>query len=156
GLLDGAVLDDDQKGLHLFRHSLVTSMVAESLARVIGSVNPDTARCAGLLHDIGAWNPEWGHDAAGSHARNGARLLRRSGIPDEVCRAVAFHHAPSDTVASDRVAELANVLTMADRVATALSVTDIDGAHSPNVEEGVLPRLSALAKLAMDRAAREV
>jgi diguanylate cyclase (GGDEF)-like protein len=45
---------------------------------------------------------------------------------------------------------------MADRVATALCVTDPDGSHSMDFESGVAPRLRVLAQVAMDRAAREV
>jgi diguanylate cyclase (GGDEF)-like protein/putative nucleotidyltransferase with HDIG domain len=155
-LMAGPVLANDAPALQLYRHSLVASLAAESLARVIGSVSPEKARVAGLLHDVGAWYAEVGHDRDAVHARLGARILRRAGIPDEICHAVASHHDPPDAAASDRAAELAGVLTMADRVATALCIGDADGVHSPNVEEGILPRLSALAKLATDRAAREV
>jgi len=87
--------------------------------RVMGSVNADAgARAAGLLHDIGAWNPDgpprrpWAN-----HPRQGARLMRRSGLPDEICRAVASHHDSVETSSSDQATELTAVIMMADRVA---------------------------------------
>jgi diguanylate cyclase (GGDEF)-like protein/putative nucleotidyltransferase with HDIG domain len=156
GLVDRVALGDDPAHLQLFRHLLVTSLVAESVARVMGTVNPDMARVAGLLHDIGAWNRASGHDVFGAHARNGARALRRAGLPDEICKAIGAHHETSGVPSSDRGTELRNLLMLADRVATALCISSYDDAHSADLDEGVDPHLRVLAKLALDRAAREV
>jgi diguanylate cyclase (GGDEF)-like protein/putative nucleotidyltransferase with HDIG domain len=156
GLVAGAALAIDSVSLELFRHALVTSLVAESVARVMGTVNPDTARVVGLLHDLGAWNPDSRHDDAGVHAKIGARALRKAGLPDEICRSVALHHEAAGAPGSDRAEELRSLLMLADRVATALCVSREDVTHSADLDEGVDPHLRVLAKLALERSAREV
>lgn len=155
-LVAGPSLAIDDASLHLFRHSLVTSLVAESVARVMGTVNPDTARVVGLLHDVGAWHEELGHDSLGAHAKLGSRMLRKAGLPEDLCRAIAAHHEAVGASGVDRGAEIRSLLMLADRVATALCVSGDDGGHSANLDEGVDPHLRVLAKLALERAAREV
>jgi diguanylate cyclase (GGDEF)-like protein/putative nucleotidyltransferase with HDIG domain len=155
-LLAGPSLPIDDVSLQLFRHSLVTSLVAESVARVMGTVNPDTARVVGLLHDVGAWHEELRHDSLGAHAKLGSRVLRKAGLPEDLCRAIAAHHETTNASGGDRGAELRSLLMLADRVATALCVSDDDTGHTAELDEAVDPHLRVLAKLALDRAAREV
>ncbi len=80
-----------------FRHSYSQNILDHSIevAHLAGlmslelSADANTARRAGLLHDIGkAVN----HEMEGSHAAIGAELLRRYGEAEEVVQAVASHH----------------------------------------------------------------
>ena len=141
-------LGKDKGGLDvgsLWRHTVVTAVVAETLAR--RDQEPEAvAFTAGLLHDIGklvfasvegskyadllkqsgAFGPglaEAEHAAFGvSHASIGTRLLARWGLPENVAAAVLHHHgSPSAAEPFERLAatiQLANNLAhhMIDQV----------------------------------------
>ncbi len=73
---------------NILAHSIEVARLAALMASELG-VDPNTAKKAGLLHDIGkAVN----HEVEGAHAIVGAELLRRHGEPDEIVNAVASHH----------------------------------------------------------------
>jgi putative nucleotidyltransferase with HDIG domain len=144
-------LGKDKGGLDvgsLWRHTVVTAVVAETLAR--RDQEPEAvAFTAGLLHDIGklvfasvegskyadllkqsgAFGPglaEAEQAAFGvSHPSIGARLLARWGLPDNVAAAVLHHHgSPRAAEAFERLAatiQLANNLAhhMIDQVPSA-------------------------------------
>ena len=69
-------------------HSVETAFLASMLASEVG-LDPNVAKRAGLLHDIGkAANAE----LEGSHAHIGAEFIKRHGETPIVVNAVAAHH----------------------------------------------------------------
>jgi HD-like signal output (HDOD) protein len=128
-----------QSGLDLeYLQSHVHRIATAARALVGGSVAPDDALLAGLLHDIGYWllAQECGeelqrsielatregislHDAetrviGASHAELGAYLLGIWGLPYPVIDAVAHHHVPMSVKASEL--DLLAVLAIAHSV----------------------------------------
>jgi ribonuclease Y len=73
-----------------------TARLAAMLAEEVGA-SPDTARAAGLLHDVGKAVT---HEVEGPHALIGAELAQRYGVPQPVVEAIAAHHheAESDSL----------------------------------------------------------
>lgn len=69
-------------------HSIEVGALAGMLAEELG-IDPEPARRAGLLHDIGKVLDQ---EHEGSHAQAGARLLERHGESAIVVNAVAAHH----------------------------------------------------------------
>ena len=69
-------------------HSVETAFLASLLASEVG-LDPDVAKRAGLLHDIGKAAPG---ELEGSHATIGAEFIRRHGETPIVVNAVAAHH----------------------------------------------------------------
>ncbi|MBE9513849.1 MAG: ribonuclease Y [Dehalococcoidia bacterium] len=80
-------------GQNVLLHSLEVSHLAGMLADEIGA-NADTARKAGLLHDIGK---AVDYDVEGPHALIGAKLVEQWDKSAEVAQAVAEHHGESST-----------------------------------------------------------
>lgn len=122
---------------HLWRHSVMTAVTAETLARRIGQ-NEAAAFTAGLLHDVGKLilmsaepmvytmivqeagtngllflEKEFSHLGV-THAEVGARLLERWKLPANVAAVVLHHHgSPLGAYPFEQVAatvSLANVL----------------------------------------------
>jgi len=109
----------------LQQHSMATGMVAQAIAKAENSPKKicDASLVGGLLHDAGklvlaANCPEEYADVlvlmgkeriaayaaesrvfGATHAEIGSYLLWLWGLPDEVCRAVAFHHRPREVPA---------------------------------------------------------
>jgi ribonucrease Y len=73
---------------NVLRHSIEVAFVAGMMAEEMG-MNPDLARRAGLLHDIGKAAD---HDMEGGHPQIGADLLKRYGENAEVVHAALGHH----------------------------------------------------------------
>lgn len=69
-------------------HSVETAFLASMIASEAG-LDPDVAKRAGLLHDIGKAVPA---DLEGSHAHIGAEFIKRYGETPIVVNAVAAHH----------------------------------------------------------------
>lgn len=120
--LTGYVIEDGA----LWRHSLLTALIAENVLRAAKHLQVDVpvpvAYTAGLIHDIGklvishALDPEKQHAVRAlldqgqcslleaeraiigtDHAEVGACLLRQWKLPDVLTEAVAHHHQPSTT-----------------------------------------------------------
>ena len=131
----------------LQRHSMRVGMVANIIAKHenLPKKACDSSLIGGLLHDVGklvlvANCPEEYNEAlagarkdgvacyererqvfGATHAEVGAYLLWLWGLPDEMCKAVAFHHKPSELSATDFTA------TAAIHLADALE-HEVDGA----------------------------
>ncbi len=73
-------------GQNLLEHSIETAKLAAIMASELG-LNPDIAKRAALLHDIGKVMEE-----EGPHALLGAQLAKRLGENDIVVNAIASHH----------------------------------------------------------------
>src|SRR6266851_1369508 len=134
----------------LQRHSMKVGMVANIIAKreSLPKKGCDSSLIGGLLHDVGklvlaancpkeyddvlavarkdgAACHEAERQAFGAtHAEIGAYLLRLWGLPDEMCKAVAFHHKPADCSATSFTA------AAAIHVADALE-HEVEGAPDP-------------------------
>ncbi|MCA9258706.1 MAG: ribonuclease Y, partial [Planctomycetales bacterium] len=73
---------------NVLRHSVEVAFLSGMMAEMIG-LNPDTARRAGLLHDIGKAAD---HELEGGHPKIGADLLKRHGENEIVVHAALGHH----------------------------------------------------------------
>jgi ribonuclease Y len=62
--------------------------------------NVELAKLSGLLHDVGK---AVDHEVDGPHAVIGAELLKRYGLPEEVCNAVGAHHLEMDQLTLEAV-----------------------------------------------------
>ena len=102
-----ATFDADVKGLHpelvkligrlkfrysygenVLQHSVEVGLIAGILAAQIGA-NPQTAKTAGFLHDIGK---ALTHEVDGPHAEIGADLAKRYGQKEPVVKGIREHH----------------------------------------------------------------
>jgi len=75
-------------GQNQLRHCIETSWLAAALAHEIGA-NVEIARMGGLLHDLGK---AVDREMEGTHARLGADIARRFGVPKEVVHCIEAHH----------------------------------------------------------------
>ncbi len=75
-------------GQNQHAHAIETAKLAAMIAEELGA-NVAVARAAGLLHDIGK---AVDFETEGTHARIGAELCRRYGIPEEVVTCIESHH----------------------------------------------------------------
>jgi ribonuclease Y len=115
-------------------HSIETAFLASLIASEIG-LDPNVAKRAGLLHDIGKGLPG---ELEGSHAAIGAEFIKRYGETPIVVNAVAAHHeeVKPETIYSGLVI-LADTISATRPGARAESMT------------GYIQRLGRLEKLAM-------
>ncbi len=81
-------------GQNMLTHSLEVARLAAAMAVEIGA-NPEIAKMAGLLHDIGKAVDQ---EVEGPHAIVGANILKRFGVNPEVVRAVAEHHGEVESL----------------------------------------------------------
>lgn len=73
---------------NVLRHSVEVAFLSGLMAEMTG-LNPDAARRAGLLHDIGKAAD---HELEGGHPKIGADLLKRNGEDEIVVHAALGHH----------------------------------------------------------------
>ncbi|MFA5265671.1 MAG: HDIG domain-containing metalloprotein, partial [Opitutaceae bacterium] len=115
-------------------HSIEVGFLASMLASELG-LDPNIAKRAGLLHDIGkAVDGEY----EGSHAHIGAEFIKRFGETPIVVNAVAAHH---EEVKPETV--YAGIVILADTVSAVRP-----GARAETMT-GYLQRLERLEKLAL-------
>ncbi|MEM9659762.1 MAG: HDOD domain-containing protein, partial [Planctomycetota bacterium] len=123
----------------LWKHMVATGAIARLVSQECRRADPEEAFVAGLLHDIGlllidqylhtemrrlvdlavagALTPEAERELLSfDHTDLGGYIGRRSGLPDHVCDAIAFHHRPQSYRGRDR--ELLNVLVLANYLAS--------------------------------------
>lgn len=75
-------------GQNVLQHSVEVAHLAGLMAAELG-LEPDIARRAGLLHDIGKARSQFDE---GSHAQVGAEIAARYGEGGRVCHAIEAHH----------------------------------------------------------------
>jgi len=75
-------------GQNQLAHAVETAQLAGVIAAELGA-DPETAKAAGLLHDLGK---AMDHEVEGTHAAIGAEFSRRYGVPALVVNAIASHH----------------------------------------------------------------
>lgn len=73
---------------NVLRHSIEVAFLSGMLAEMMG-LDPDLARRAGLLHDIGKAAD---HEIEGGHPKVGSDMLKRAGESSEVVHAALGHH----------------------------------------------------------------
>ena len=146
-----ATFDADVKGLHpelvkligrlkfrysygenVLQHSVEVGLIAGILAAQIGA-NPQTAKTAGFLHDIGK---ALTHEVDGPHAEIGADLAKRYGQKEAVVKGIREHH--------DR--EMTTVESFLVAAADAISAAR-PGARQDTIEN-YIQRLEALEEVA--------
>lgn len=79
-------------GQNLLQHSVEVSLLAGLMAQLLGG-NAQTARRAGLLHDIGK---ALTHEVEGTHSAIGLDICRRYHEPPEVLNAISYHHGEEE------------------------------------------------------------
>lgn len=138
----------DDSGTRLWQHSVAVGVCCEEIALHVASpISTDSSLIAGLLHDIGQF---WFHAAeptvfhacrresmTGSasieqiernhfgvdHSTVGAWLAEHWELPEEICAAIAGHHAP-DTQSANLLVPLVHV---AEVLSNALELSGGDG-----------------------------
>ncbi len=114
-------------------HSVETAFLASMIASEIG-LDPNLAKRAGLLHDIGKAAPG---ELEGSHALIGAEFIKRYGETPIVTNAVAAHH---EEVKPETI--YAGIVILADTISATRP-----GARAESMA-GYVQRLERLEKLA--------
>lgn len=95
-------------GQNVLKHSMEVSFLASNLASELGA---DISICkkAGLLHDIGK---AVDHEIPGHHAKIGADIARKFGLPPEVVHAIEAHHGnPEPETLEARIVQVANLIS---------------------------------------------
>lgn len=97
-------------GQNALKHSMEVSFLAASLASELGA-DVSVCRRAGLLHDIGK---AVDHEIPGHHAKIGADIARKFGLPQEVVHAIEAHHGdPEPETLEAQLVQAANLISNA-------------------------------------------
>lgn len=119
-------------GQNALKHSMEVSFLSASLAAEIGA-DEGICRKAGLLHDIGK---AVDHEVPGHHAKIGADIARKFGLPQEIVHAIEAHHGdPEPETLEAQLVQAANLISNAR-----------PGANKENLD-GYIKRLSELENL---------
>ena len=146
-----ATFDADVKGLHpelvkligrlkfrysygenVLQHSVEVGLIAGILAAQIGA-NPQTAKTAGFLHDIGK---ALTHEVDGPHAEIGAELAKLYGQQEPVVKGIREHHYREMTTVESFLVAAADAISAAR-----------PGARQDTIEN-YIQRLEALEEVA--------
>jgi len=97
-------------GQNALKHSIEVSFLAGSLAAELGA-DEGVCRRAGLLHDIGK---AVDHEVPGHHAKIGADIARKFGLPKEVIHVIDAHHGdPEPESLEAQLVQAANLISNA-------------------------------------------
>ena len=97
-------------GQNALKHSMEVAFLAANLAAELGA-DEGICRKAGLLHDIGK---AVDHEVPGHHAKIGADIARKFGLPQEVVHAIEAHHgSPEPETLEAQLVQVANLISNA-------------------------------------------
>lgn len=95
-------------GQNALKHSMEVAFLAANLAAELGA-DQGICRKAGLLHDIGK---AVDHEIPGHHAKIGADIARKFGLPKEVVHAIEAHHGdPEPETLEAQIVQVANLIS---------------------------------------------
>ena len=120
-------------GQNVLQHAKEVAFLSSLLASQLG-MDPQIAKRAGLLHDIGKAAD---HEMEGPHAEIGAELVRRYGENEKIINSVAAHH--EDVEATSMIT---HIVSAADAISGARP-----GARRETLEN-YIRRLEKLEKIA--------
>ena len=86
-------------GQNLLQHSVEVALLSGLMAQLLDA-NPQLARRAGLLHDIGK---ALTHEVEGTHATIGVDICRRYHEPPEVLNAITYHHGDEEARCTEAI-----------------------------------------------------
>jgi len=86
-------------GQNLLQHSIEVALLSGLMAQLLDA-NPQLARRAGLLHDIGK---ALTHEVEGTHATIGVDICRRYHEPPEVLNAITYHHGDEEARCTEAI-----------------------------------------------------
>ncbi|MBU1992955.1 ribonuclease Y [Patescibacteria group bacterium] len=97
-------------GQNVLKHSIEVAHMAASLASELGA-DVALVKKAALLHDIGK---AVDHEVQGHHAKIGADIAKKFGLPNEIVHAIAAHHGdPEPETVEAMVVHAANLISNA-------------------------------------------
>jgi len=97
-------------GQNALKHSMEVAFLSASLAAELGA-DEGVCRKAGLLHDIGK---AVDHEVPGHHAKIGADIARKFGLPQEIVHAIEAHHGhPAPETLEAQLVQAANLISNA-------------------------------------------
>ncbi|MEO1498269.1 MAG: HDOD domain-containing protein [Planctomycetota bacterium] len=146
----------------LWDHSVCVATVARRTSEQSGVGNPDEAYLAGLLHDLGllfiiqhlqplvprvlarmagglSLSEAERQVMAFDHAQLGAYVAWRAQLPERIVGAIDFHHGPYEAAGEGH--ELAQIVGVANYLATRYGRGSIEGRRLPAPSEGMLAPL---------------
>lgn len=95
-------------GQNSLKHSMEVAFLAANLASELGA-DANVCRRAGLLHDIGK---AVDHEVPGHHAKIGADIAKKFGLPEEVVHAIEAHHGdPEPQSLEAQIVQIANMIS---------------------------------------------
>ncbi len=120
-------------GQNVLQHSMEVALISETIAEELG-VNPQIAKRAGFLHDIGKAIDQ---QIQGSHIEIGIKILEKFGESEAIIKAMRSHHGdyPADSLE-------ASIVTVADAISSSRP-----GARKDTLEN-YLQRLKELEDIA--------
>jgi diguanylate cyclase (GGDEF)-like protein len=147
-----------------WRHALTAATAARTIAERVSLAHRDDAFSAGILQDIGivafqcAMPEKYAEvfelrktrpelelyelemEVIGTtHVQVGSHLLRKWGLPPEVCDPVLYHHCPEagDDVIDDSILEVARILNLSLDIAGLFNYNADQSAHEALMSEGM-------------------